>query len=461
MTSERMSPHNRDAERATIGALLRDNGLIADVARIVSPADFYVFAHQKIMEGVLQLSRAGKPVDLVTMASYLKDRALLGDLGGDQAYSYLAELWETAPVASNAKHYAKIVREASRLRHLIHIAAQIGGRAQDQAAPASELEQWAMGMIFEQWQRDRESRTAPLKDALKEATFRIEERQLARSEGRSRGVITGWPDLDELTAGLPNGELTLIAARTSVGKTSFALNLFYNVFFDIGQPALFFSLEQSRVEIGERLLSLHGKIDGHRLRKGTLSEQESLRLLDAEQEMARARSFINDASGLTAFDIAAECRRYRVSDDIRLIIVDYLQLVLADNARDARHEQVAATVRQLKRMARELDVPVVALAQVSRRAEERPDGRPKLSDLRESGALEQDADTVIFLHAPIPDSPPAPDGDARFASRPVLLECDVAKQRNGRTGVVKLFFRKQYMRFENFTVEAPGDSWTM
>lgn len=438
---DRVPPHNGDAEKSVLGSMLRDNRCIPDLVQFLKAEDFYVFAHQKIYEATTKINiHDGAPVDPVTLANYLKEQQLIEDIGG---YGYLAELWDAAPSSANAEYYGKIVRQKSISRHLIYACSDLLRDAYDQVMPAQDLLDQAERRILEIAELGITGDTQTLQEAIIEAYARLEQRK-EKGHQEVSGIATGYVDLDNLTAGLQDSELIVLAARPSVGKTSFALNVLRHVIVEEKQPVLFVSLEQSRIEIAERLLCCQARVDSHKLRKGTLNSDEVDLLTQAGGILRSAKLFIDDTPGQSMLRIAANARRLKVKHDIRLVCIDYLQLIDPDDRRDSRQEQVAAISRRLKFLARELNIPVIALAQVNRGSEDRQDHRPRLSDLRESGAIEQDADTVMMLHRPEIHEPGQHEG---------VVEVIVAKQRNGPTGDVTLMFVKQYMRFENFAVQ--------
>ncbi len=390
------------------------------------------------------LMEQGKAVDYITLGDWLKEKQLLEDAGG---HSYLVDLWDAAPgSAGNARHYADIVRQKAIIRNLIHACNELSQQAYDQSLPATELLDAAERRIFEIAELGITGETKTLQEAISEAYVRLDQRK-QRGDVEYSGVPTGFVDLDSLTAGMQNSELIIVAARPSVGKTSFALNLVRHVCVEERLPVLFVSLEQARVELAERLLCCQARVDSHRLRKGHLNQEEITKLFEAGDVLSQAKLFIDDTPGQSMLRIAANARRLKLRHDLRLVVIDYLQLIDPDDKRDSRQEQVAAISRRLKFLARELTVPVIALAQVNRSSEDRQDHRPRLSDLRESGALEQDADTVMLLHRPDYHEAGLNEG---------IVEVIVGKQRNGPTGDVTLMFIKQYMRFENFAVEHGG-----
>jgi replicative DNA helicase len=444
--ADRLPPHNREAERSVLGSMMRDNSAIADVVNIVRAEHFYVFAHQKIFEAITTLAvDRGRPADAVTLADYLKEKQLIEECGG---YAFLTELWDAAPSAANAEYYARIVRDKAIIRDLIHSCMTIQRDAQDQVQPADELLDGAERKILDIAQLGLTGHTTTLQQALLEAYDRIDSRK-QRDHLSISGLATGYIDLDNLTAGLQNSELVIVAARPSVGKTSFALNIVRHIAVEEEQPVFFVSLEQSRIELAERLLCCQARVDSHRLRKGHLSSEDMDKLNAAGEVLRRTKLYLDDTPGQNMLRIAANARRLKLRHDIKMVVVDYLQLIDPDNRRDSRQEQVANISRRLKFLARELEIPVLAAAQVNRSSEDRQDHRPRLADLRESGAIEQDADTVMLLHRPELHEPGQHEG---------IVEVLVAKQRNGPTGEVTLMYLKQFMRFENFAVEPVGSA---
>jgi replicative DNA helicase len=435
---DRLPPQNQEAERSVLGSMLRDNTVIGDVILTVRAENFYSDAHQKIFAAITGLYDTGKPVDLVVLAEELKQRAHLDDVGG---YPALASLWGAEPTAANALYYARIVRDKAQVRNLIGAGNEILRDAYDQVQPADELVESAERKIMQIAQAGIIGQTYSLHEALSAAFDRID--RMHAGEATS-GLRTGYTDLDEITAGLHESELVIIAARPSVGKTSFAINIVRNIVLESKQTIFFVSLEQSRVELAERLLCCQAMVDSHRLRKGTLSAEDMDRLLEAAAALRTAKLFIDDSPAQGMLRIAANARRLKLRNDLRLVVIDYLQLIEPENRRDPRQEQVAQISRRLKFLAKELDIPVIALAQVNRASEDRQDHRPRLADLRESGSIEQDADTVMLLHRPDRYEPGQHEG---------IIEVIVGKQRNGPTGEITLAYRKQFMRYDDY---APG-----
>jgi replicative DNA helicase len=441
--AERLPPQSRDAERSVLGSMLRDNVVIGDVVQIVRAESFYLDAHQKIFQAVCTLYLdKGHPVDLVTLAEHLREQKQIEDVGG---YGYLGELWDAAPTAANAEYYAKIVRDKAVIRNLIHASTEVLRDAYDQVMPADELLEGAEKKILDIAQKGTTGQTYTLHEAIDQAFDHIDRR--TQGDASSVGSLaTGFLDLDNLTAGLHNSELVIVAARPSVGKTAFALSIIRNMAVDEGQPVFFVSLEQSRTELAERLLCSQARVSSHSLRKGHLSSEDMQKIIEAGGILRPAKLFIDDSPGQGMLRIAANARRLKLRQGIKAVVIDYLQLIEPENRRDPRQEQVAQVSRRLKFLAKELEIPVVALAQVNRASEDRQDHRPRLADLRESGSIEQDADTVLILHRPEMHEPGQYEG---------VVEVIIAKQRNGPTGEVTLTFVKQYMRYENYAAGPP------
>jgi replicative DNA helicase len=390
--ASRLLPQNIEAERSVLGSMLRDNSVIHDVIQILHKEDFYADAHQKIFEAITNLSdRGGQPVDMVLLGEELQQRKQIEDVGG---FPYVAELWDAAPTAANAEYYARIVRDRAIVRNLIHASTEVLRDAYDQSMPAGELLQSAERKILEVYEKGITGQTHTLEAVIDETYDRIDRRTQGRDMTFS-GLSTGFADLNELTAGLHASELIVLAARPSVGKTAFALGVTRHITIEEKEPVFFVSLEMSRLELAERLLCSQARVDSHRLRKGTLTGDDMEKLIDAGHVLRNAKLFIDDSPAQGMLRIAANARRLKHRQGIKLVVIDYLQLIEPDNRRDPRQEQVAQISRRLKFLAKELEIPVMALAQVNRSSEDRQDHRPRLSDLRESGCLT--GDTLITL----------------------------------------------------------------
>jgi replicative DNA helicase len=389
---DRLPPQNQEAERAVLGSMLKNNKIIPDIVQILAAEDFYADAHQKIYQTIVQLNdQGGKAVDLVILAEALLQRGYLADMGD---YGYLAQVYDAAPSSANAEHYAQIVRDKAKVRNLILAGNEILSSAYSQSMPADQLVESAERLILDVAEKGITTHLCTLGEAIAETYDRIDKRTTDTQMSFS-GLSTGFADLNELTAGLQKSELIIIAARPSIGKTAFSLALTRNVVLGEREPVFFVSLEQSRVEIAERLMCTQARVDSHRLRKGTLTSDDMEKLVEAGTVLSQAKLFIDDTPGQTMLRIAANARRLHTRQHIKLVVIDYLQLIEPENRRDPRQEQVAQISRRLKFLARELQIPVVALAQVNRSSEDRQDHRPRLSDLRESGCLSGDARVVL------------------------------------------------------------------
>ena len=375
----------------------------------------------------------------------------LEDVGGRE---YLVDLWESVQTGANVEYHAKLVRDAAMIRNLIHTGNEILREAYDRTQSADEMVSQAERKILEIARAGLIGDTLILKDVVKEAFERIDARA-GKNDLSLTGIPTGYVDLDNLMAGLQKSELIIIAARPSVGKTAFALNLVRHAIIEENVPILFVSLEMARVELAERLLACQSRVDSHRIRKGQLGSDDIQKLMDAGGVLSKARLYIDDTPARSMLQIAATARRLMKKEEknggLKMIVVDYLQLIEPESRRDPRQEQVAQISRRLKILARDLKIPVVALAQVNRASEDRQDHKPRLSDLRESGSIEQDADTVLMLHRP---------GKFDGAHDDNILEVIISKQRNGPTGEVTLTYLKQYMRYENYIADAGADAWS-
>jgi replicative DNA helicase len=442
--TDRLPPHSKDAEEGVIGGIMRDPDVLDNVTQIIRPDNFYFDAHQKIFQAILDLRNDNQPIDLVLVHDRLRKNKQLDDVGGPAA---LADLWERVPTGVNAEYHARIVRDNAMIRSLIHAGNEVLRDAYDRTQSADELISQAERKVMEIARAGMIGETKSLADVVREAFERIDAR-VGKEDLSISGLPTGYVDLDNYTAGLQNSELIIIAARPSVGKTAFALNLVRHMITEEQAPVLFFSLEMARVELAERLLACQSRVDSHKIRKGHLTSDDIQKLMDAGDVLRRARLYIDDTPTRSMLQIAATARRLMKKEEknggLKAIMIDYLQLIEPESRRDPRQEQVAQISRRLKILARDLKIPVVALAQVNRASEDRQDHKPRLSDLRESGSIEQDADTVMMLHRP---------GKFDGTQEDNVLEIIIAKQRNGPTGELTLTYLKQYMRYENYIAD--------
>lgn len=444
----RLPPHDRNAERAVLGAMLKDNGVVGDVHALLKDEDFYVHAHQVVYRAVLSLFSDGKPADVVTLSEHLSGGKAKGGEGPcpDLSYEYLVGLWDGAPSAANVTHYAEIVRGRAVLRELAHVAEHIRRSVDDGAGHASEILAEVEQLVFDIAKDREDAKSVALPRVLAEAADVLSEQMRSRVTG---GTTTGLADLDKMTGGLRDGEFVILAARPSIGKTAMALQMFLAC-ADNDVPSAFFSLEMSRQELAERIFCMRGGIDSKRLRSRHLNDAETDAIIRVCETFDHSGGLhVCDSPNMTVLRIISESRRLKLRHGIRVIYIDYLQLITPEDRRAQRHEQVSTISRRLKLLARELKIPVVCLAQLNRNSEERPDRRPRKSDLRESGSLEQDGDVVMLLHRP----------DADTEEDNYVVEVIVDKNRNGPTGPVRVFFRGANMRFENYQVGEPASGF--
>ena len=445
---DRQPPFNLEAEMGVLGSILLMPDCCDDVAMILRPEDFYDDANRTLFEHILGMHDAGKRIDHLLLIDRLKSADVFEAVGGS---AYLGKVAKSVPNAAFATYYANIVREKATFRSLINASSEILRDAYDESNEAKELLSQAEQKIFSILDTRSSSNVSEIKDVLHEAMDRID--AVMRGEHTMGGVDTGFADIDEKTGGLHNSELIILAARPSMGKTALAMNIAENVAVKFGTPALFVSLEMSSIELADRLLCSVARVNGHRLRNGTISQQDRRRLLQKSGEISQAPLFVDDSPSRTVTEIAASARRIRRRHDrLGLIVIDYLQLIEPDNSKDPRQEQVAKIARRLKGLARELQVPVLCLAQVSRQAEDSKFHKPRLSHLRESGAIEQDADVVMFVHRE--EYYRSGEEQEQFAGQAEVI---IAKQRNGPTGEIELVWQKEFTRFEDKAPDRFGE----
>jgi replicative DNA helicase len=435
----RVSPNNRSAERSTLGCMLRDNSVIDDVMLLVNKESFYVYAHQLIASIIFDYHERGATIDLTVLYSELVKRGQAEDVGGP---SYLAELWDDGVSPSNVEHHARMVRETAIQRQLIRVASEILARAYEPSGPIEQVLEDAEKMMFAIGDLSVTGTTIDTRKLMSVTCGWIARRKVSIA---ADGVLTGFADLDKLTAGLHNGEFTIVAARPSVGKTALAVQIATNA-ARAGFGSLFVSLEQSREEIGCRLICSEARISGSSIRSGYYSDDDVPKIGEASDIISQWPIEWDDTPTQTLTRIASNARRLKRRNVVRALFIDYLQLIAVEPARgENREQQVAGLSRRLKLLARELKIPVVCLCQLNRQAEARADKEPQLSDLRESGALEQDADCVLMLWRP-------DEADKG------TVKVKVAKQRNGPLGIMPLMFMGQYTRFADYPDQTPGSS---
>lgn len=435
---DRLPPQNLEAERGVLGSVLLMNEVLDEVVEVLAADHFYTDGHRKIFSAIRRLYDNGtQAIDPLTLAEELDRHSQLDDIGGA---SYLEQVLESVPHAAHARYYAGIVREKWVQRQLIFACNEILSECYDGSNDPDDVLSAAEQRIFRILDDQGEPRKIEIKDILLDAFDRINERM--ENDEVISGIPTGFPDLDQRLNGLQPSELVVLAARPSMGKTALVCNLAEGVAMETGQGVLLFSLEQSNLELAERLLCIRSQVNSHRLRSGTLDDDERKLLVHASAELSEAPLFLDDQPGRTIAQITAVARRLQRRNGVRVVIIDYLQLIEPEDKSSPREQQIALITRRLKALAKELSVPVIALAQLNRGVEHREDKRPRLSDLRESGAIEQDADVVMFLHRPEHYNP---------EDRPGEADVIIAKNRNGPTDSVTLTWIKESMRFTNFS----------
>jgi len=434
----RIPPQNREAEQSILGGILLDNESLHGVLEILHIPDFYSEAHRRIFSAILDLYDRNEPCDLITLSSILKDKTQLDNVGG---MAYLASLVDNVPSSANITYYAKIVKEKSILRSLIGTATEILNKSYDPGNEVEEVLDSAEQSIFEISQHKIKPAFSSMRDVIKESFKTIE--QLYERKALITGVPTGFERIDDLTSGLQNSDLIIVAGRPSMGKTAFALNIASFVALEAAVPVAIFSLEMSKEQLALRMLASEAKVDSQRLRKGFLGETDWPKLAGAAGRLADALIFIDDTPAITVLEMKAKSRRLKAESGLGLILLDYLQLMRSGNMRESREQEISEISRSLKALAKELHVPVVALSQLNRKVEDRSDRRPQMADLRESGAIEQDADVIAFIYRDEVYNKSEDNPEKGLA------EIIIGKQRNGPTGTVKLAFMEKYTTFEN------------
>ncbi len=440
---DKLPPQNLEAEASTLGSLLIDKDAIIKVADIIEPSDFYRDAHGMIFEAMRDLYEAREPIDILSLSSKLQEKGQLQQIGG---HSYLTELANAVPTSSHVVHYAKLVQRKSTLRKLLQAAADITGLGYQETEDTENLLDEAERKLYAVSQKYYKQNFIPIKSVLNEAFDRIDE--LHKESGKLRGLPTSFTALDNLLAGLQKSDLVVLAARPSVGKTSLALDIARSVATKQKVPVGIFSLEMSKEQLVDRLLSAEAGVDMWRMRTGKLSEREDdfPRIGHAMGVLSEAPIFIDDSATANVMEIRTKARRLQAEHGLGLVLVDYLQLMEGRNSEN-RVQEISEITRGLKALARELNVPVLALSQLSRAVEMSKPAIPKLAHLRESGSIEQDADVVLFIYRKAADK--GYQIDELGADERNLTEIHIAKHRNGPTGVIKLFFDQDRVTFRN------------
>ena len=435
---KRVPPHSIEAEQSVIGSMMMDRDAIMTAGEIISGSDFYQTVYGVLFDAMTELFNEGRPVDLVTLQERLKEKNVPPEIS---SMEYIRELLEAVPTSANVKYYAEIVQEKSVLRRLIKMNEEIADSCYLGQEPMETLLEGAEKKIFELTQKRNVKEYTPIKEVVLNALDKIE--KASRAKGNVTGIPTGFIDLDYKLSGLQPSDLVLVAARPSMGKTAFVLNIAQHVAFRQNKCVAIFSLEMSKEQLVNRLFALEAHVDAQLIRSGNLKDTDWEKLIEGAGIIGKSDLIIDDTSGISVSELRSKCRKYKMERGLDLIIIDYLQLMSGSTVRrnESRQQEISEISRALKGIARELDVPVIALSQLSRAVEQRPNKRPMLSDLRESGAIEQDADVVMFIYRDDYYNPDTKDKN--------IAEIIIGKQRNGPIGTVRLAWIPQYTRFGN------------
>lgn len=433
----KIPPHDIEAEQAVIGSMLTDKDAISSAVELLKPEDFYREDNKIIYEAILNLYNRAEPVDIITLKTELQSMKQLEAVGG---LEYIAELPDKVPTTANVEQYIKIVEEKSALRALIKTANDLITLGYDQTQEVEDILDTAEKQIFDVIQNRNQKGYTAIKDILVDSFTQLE--QLYNQKQHITGTPTGFADLDYITAGLHPSDLVIVAARPAMGKSAFALNIATNAAVRANTPVAIFSLEMSKEQMTNRILCSEAMVDSNKVRTGKIEDDDWTKLAEASGALSQAQIFIDDTPGISVMEIRAKCRKLKLEKNIGLIVIDYIQLVQGSNKRNASREQEISEIsRSLKILAKEISVPVIALSQLSRSVEQRPDHRPMLSDLRESGAIEQDADIVMFLYRD--------DYYNEDSEKKNIAEVILAKHRAGSTGTVELAWLGNYTKFAN------------
>lgn len=434
---KRIMPHSLEAEQSVIGSMILDRDAIITASEILSGADFYNNQYGVIFETMVELNDQGQPVDLVTLQNKLKEKDVPPEVS---SLEFVKELLELVPTSANIAQYAQIVADKAVLRRMIRLNEEIENTCYNGKESLEIILEDTEKRVFELIQHRGSSDFVPIRKVVLDAMDKIE--LASKTTGNVTGIPTGFLDLDYKTAGMQPSDLVLIAARPSMGKTAFVLNIAQHVAFKEKGSVAVFSLEMSKEQLINRLLSMESKVDSQRIRTGNLTDDDWSRLIESAGVVGRSGLIIDDTPGITISELRSKCRKYKLEHGLQMVIIDYLQLMSGSGKRtDSRQQEISEISRSLKALARELEVPVLALSQLSRAVEQRPDHRPMLSDLRESGAIEQDADVVMFIYRD--------DYYNQESEKRGIAEIIIAKQRNGPIGTVELLWLPDYTKFAN------------
>jgi replicative DNA helicase len=444
-----LPPQNAEAEQSILGGILLDNQALNNVLEVLVANDFYSESHRRIFTAIIELSDKNEPTDLITLTNILKNKKQLDGVGGA---AYLASLVDNVPSAANVAYYAKIVKEKAILRQLIGTATGILKNSYDGGMDVDDVLDEAEHSIFDISENKIRPSFYLLKNIIKDTFKTIE--NLYEKKNLITGVPTGFARLDDLTSGLRKSELIIVAGRPSMGKTAFALNLARHAAVEMGLPVAVFSLEMSKEQLALRMLAADAKVDSQRLRRGLVGETDWPKLTTAAGRLSEAPIFIDDTPAITVLEMKAKARRLKAENGLEMVVLDYLQLMRAGGRRDSREQEISEISRSLKALAKELNVPVIALSQLNRKVEDRTNRRPQMADLRESGAIEQDADVIAFIYRDEVYNKSEDNPEKGIA------EIIIGKQRNGPVGIVKLAFLEQYTSFEQLARSDDGISYS-
>ena len=437
---KRVMPHSIEAEQSVIGSMLLDREAVVTASEILHGDDFYSKQYGIIFDAMVELHTEGKPIDLITLQEKLREKDVPPEIS---SLEFMKDLLMVVPTSANIKQYVQIVSEKATLRRLIRLNEEIAGNCYAGNESLEIILDDTEKRIFEICQNRNTSDFVPIREVVANTMHKIE--LASRNRGSVTGIATGFIDLDYRTAGMQPSDLVLIAARPSMGKTAFVLNIAQHVAFKLNKAVAIFSLEMSKEQLVNRMLSLESKVSGQNIRTGQLSDTEWEKLAETAGIIGQSNLMIDDTPGITIAELRSKCRKFKLERGLDIIIIDYLQLMSGGGRSESRQQEISEISRSLKAIARELNVPVLALSQLSRAVEQRPDHRPMLSDLRESGAIEQDADVVIFIYRD--------DYYNKETDKPGVAEIIIAKQRNGPIGTVELAWLADYTKFANLQKE--------
>ncbi len=432
----RTLPHSIEAEQSVLSAMLMDRDAILTASEILTGEDFYQHQYGVIFDTMVELCNEGMPVDLITLQERLKEKDLPPEIS---SMDYIRDLLTSVATSVNIKYYANIVSDKAMMRRMIKVTEEISNTCYQDKEPTQEILEMTEKKIFDLLQRRQTGEFVPIQQVVLNAVNSIE--KASKNKGNVTGLSTGFVDLDYKTSGFQPSDLILLAARPSMGKTAFALNIAQHMAFKLGKTVAIFSLEMSKEQLVNRLLAMESRVDSMALRTGKLRDEDWTKLVEGADIIGRSNLIIDDTPGISVSELRSKCRKYKLEYDLGIIFIDYLQLMSGSGRSDSRQQEISDISRSLKAVARELNVPVVALSQLSRAVEQRPDHRPMLSDLRESGAIEQDADVVMFIYRD--------DYYHKDTEKKGIAEINIAKQRNGPIGVVELVWLPQYTQFVN------------